>query len=246
MTSTSAVIGMLRADWLRMLRDRFLIGTTLYIVGISVLMRWLLPWIASGVAARWNFDLRPWFPLIVSHLVVQLAALIPGIVGGFLLLESREDRTVRALLVCPVPLRTYVTVIGLVMFAASTGLTIVEGALIGWGLPPWPALVGAGLAGAPAAPAMALFIAGLAENKVEAFAYMKFFGIAPLVATGAYFLPPPWQWLAAAYPPYWASKAYWVAEAGGNAWPLWVLGGLVASAIWVYLLWRMFQKAART
>ena len=106
-------------------------------------------------------------------------------------------------------------------------------------------MVGASLAGAPAALMMALFVAAMANNKVEAFAYMKFCGVAPLVPTGAFFLRELWQWLAAVYPPYWASKAYWVAESGGSSWPLWVLGGLITSAVWVAVLGRVFLKAAR-
>jgi len=29
----------------------------------------------------------------------------------------------------------------------------------------------------------------VSDNKVQAFAYMKLFGVSPLFATGAYFLP---------------------------------------------------------
>ena len=102
-----------------------------------------------------------------------------------------------------------------------------------------------GLAAAPGAPVFALLIAAVANNKVQAFAYMKLFGLGPILVTGAYFLPEPCQWLAAIYPPYCASKAYWVAEAGGSHWPLWVLGALVSSAVWVGVLQRLYLRAAR-
>ena len=245
MPSMTAVQGMLRTDALRMQRDRFLIGTMFYIIGISVVMRWAIPWIAAELAARISFDLTPYYPLIVSHILLQLAPMLGCILGGFLLLEGREDRTIKALLVSPVPFSAYLCVLCIVLFVGTTLLTLVEGAIIGIALPPWLALIGATLAAAPAGLAMAFFVAAFADNKIEAFAYMKFCGVAPLIPTASYFLPEPWQWITAIYPPYWASKAYWVAEADGNVWPFWVLGGLVTSAIWVLLMGRMFLKAAR-
>ena len=96
MPSFIAVCGMLRTDALRLRRDRFLIGITAYILAITVLMRWILPAITTGIAVEWEFDLTPYHPLLVSHLIVQLAPLVPGIIGAFLLLESREDGTVRS------------------------------------------------------------------------------------------------------------------------------------------------------
>lgn len=245
MPSATALRGMLRTDALRMLRDQFLIGTTVYILFVFILMRGAIPWMTTEIASSWDFDLTRYHPLIVSHLAVQLAPWIPGIVGGFLLLESREDGTVKALLVSPTPLTSYVSCACIVMFFTALGVIVVAAAIIGWGLPPWPALVFVGLAAAPAGPAFALLVAAVSNNKVQAIAYLKLFGIGPLFATGCYFLPPNWQWLAAIYPPYCASKAYWVAEAGGSTWPFWVVVGLVTSVIWVGVLQRVFLNAAR-
>ncbi len=245
MASTAQVMGMLRTDGIRLRRDRFLIGTALYIVAIAIVVRWALPWASSEVAARFGFDLTPYYPLIVSHFVIQLAGLLAGILGGFLLLESREDGTLKALLVSPVPLSAYVAVLSAAMVALSVALTLVEGAIIALGLPPWPALIGAAVAGAPAAPGLALFIAAVADNKTEAFAYMKICSLGPVLASGVWFLSEPWQWAAAVYPPYWASKAYWMAETGSGSWPFWMVGGLIVSALWLVVLLRSFSKAAR-
>ena len=242
--SATAVRGMLRTDVLRLRRDRFLIGITVYVVVITAVMRWLIPAITSDLMREAEFDLTPYHSLLVSYFIVQLAPLLPGIVGGFLLLESREDGTVKALLVSPNPLTTYVSVLCAVMFLTAVTFSVVQGAIIALALPSWPALIATALAAAPWAPAFALLIAAISNNKVQAFAYMKLFGIGPLIPVGAFFLPEPWQWLAALYPPYCASKAYWVAEAGG-AWPLWVLAGLVGSAVWVGVLQRLYLRAAR-
>lgn len=245
MPSMTAIRGTLRADSLRLRRDGFLIGITVYIFVISVLMRWLIPLLTEGVASQWDFDLTPFHPLLVSHFVVQLAPLVPGIIGAFLLLESREDGTVKALLVAPIPLLSYVSLVCGVMCVTAATLTVVLALIIGIALPSFPAIIAAGLAAAPGAPIVALLVAAIANNKVQAFAYLKLFGLGPMIASGAYFVPEPLQWLAAIYPPYCASKAYWVAEADGTVWPIWILAGLVGSAIWVMVLQRQFLRAAR-
>ncbi len=236
----------LRADGLRLARDRFLVGTGLYIIGISVAMRWVIPWVTPGIEGRWGFDLTPYYALLVSHIVVQLAPILVGILGAFLLLESREDRTIKALLVSPLPLSTYLWWLGCAMVLTSAMLTVVEGLIIGLGLPSPPALVAIGLVGALTAPLVALAVAGLASNKTEAFAYLKIIGVVPLLLSGTYFLAEPLQWLGAVYPPYWAVKAYWVAEAGGPGWGLWLSGGCLVCSIWIAWSVRLFTRSARS
>ena len=242
--SLTAVHGMLRTDAIRLRRDRFLVAITVYLLGIAVVMRWLLPAITSDLRSEANFDLTPYHSLVVSYLIVQIAPLLPGIIGGFLLLESREDGTVKALLVSPNPLTSYITVTCIAMIVTAAVLTVVEGEIIALALPPWPALVAVALVAAPAAPIFALLLAAVSNNKVQAFAYMKLFGLGPVFVMGAYFIPEPVQWLAAIYPPYCASKAYWVAESGGP-WPVWILAGLVTSTIWLGVLCRAYVNAAR-
>jgi fluoroquinolone transport system permease protein len=236
----------LRADGLRLARDRFLVGTGLYIIGISVAMRWVIPWVTPRIEGRWGVDLTPYYALIVSHIVVQLASILVGILGAFLLLESREDRTIKALLVSPLPLSTYLWWLGCAMVLTSAALTVVEGLIIGLGLPSYPALVATGMVGALTAPLIALAVAGLASNKTEAFAYLKIIGVAPLLLSGTYFLAEPIQWVAAVYPPYWAVKAYWVAEAGGRGWAMWLLGGGLVASIWIAWSVRLFARSARS
>ena len=131
------------------------------------------------------------------------------------------------------------------MFFTSMTLTVAQGAIIAVGLPPGTALIAVGFAAAPGAPIFALLIAAVANNKVQAFAYMKLFGLGPVLATGAWFLPEPWQVLAAIYPPFCASKVYWVAASGGSEWPFWVMGALVTSMIWIGFLQRLYMRAAR-
>ncbi len=245
MITTLALRGMLRTDLLRVIRDRFLIGMTLYIVGISVVMRWALPGITTLLDDRWGFDLRPWHVLLVCHSTVVLTGILTGLIGGFLLLETREERTVMALLVTPTPLGSYLLLFSIVLVLIGSAFAIMEATIIGIALPPWPALVVAAIGGASAGPVNAFFQATFASNKVEAIAYSKFVSSAALIALGAYFLPEPWQWFAGIYPPYWAAKCYWAATDGSPYWPYWGLGAPLTSLLWGTFFARRFLRRVR-
>lgn len=244
MPTITAVRGMLRTDALRMTRDKFLMGVTAYILFVFLVMRVLIPAITADLASGEEFDLVPYHPLIVSYFSVQIAPFIPGLVCGFQLMECREEGVVKALMVSPGSLSGYLAVVGIAMFATAFVLTLFADVIIGMELLRWPALFAIALAAAPAGPIFALLIASFANNKVQAFVWMKIFGLGPALVLGAWFLPEPAQWLAAIYPPYCASKAYWVAVTGGT-WLPWIFAGLAGSAIWLEILRRLFLKAAR-
>jgi fluoroquinolone transport system permease protein len=237
-----AVRAILRVDGLRLVRDRFLIGTVVYIIAVSVAMRWIIPFATNQLAVRLGFDLTPYHGLITSHFVVQLAAMVGGVAGGFLILESKENRVIAAFRVTPVSFASYVAILGLVLVAATELIAVVEALIVGIGTPPLVPLALTALAGAPASVIFALVVGTFATTKTEAFAYLKFIGLAPLLPTASYFLAEPWQYAMAVYPPYWASKAYWLALEGGSLWPILVVGGLMMSGIFVVGLTHIFLR----
>ena len=242
----AAVLAILRVDGIRVVRDRFLLGTVVYLIGVSVAMRWIIPFATNQLWARLAFDLTPYHGLIMSHIVVQLSALVGAMAGGFLILESKENRVLAALRVTPVSLGSYVTILGVVLVAATVLIAVVEGLIVGIGTPPLVPLVLTALAGAPASLIFALLVGSFATTKTEAFAYLKFIGLAPLLPTASFFLAEPWQYAMAVYPPYWASKAYWVALERGSGWPVVVVGGLTLSGFLVIALTRVFtHRVAR-
>lgn len=85
----------------------------------------------------------------------------------------------------------------------------------------------------------------MASDKTQAFAYLKIFGVPPFLPTALFFVGEPWQWLGALYPPYGASKAYWLGEAGSEAWPWWVAVGLLTSTFWIRVSAHFYATAAR-
>lgn len=243
MSYVRAMRGLFRADALRVARDRFLVGAAVYLFATGAAMRWVLPAVTAGVRRRWQVDLEPYFPLITSYFVIGLGAMAVGVVGGFILLELREERSIVALRVSPFPLRLYVAGFSLIIALVGAGVALAEAAIIGLGLPPWNMLPAIALVGGSGASVVAMYLGAFPSNKVEAFAHMKFVSVVAAVPLGAYFLPGSWQYLACLAPPFWTMKAWWVAEAGGGSWPVWTVGGGLTTMGLVTFFSSRFQAA---
>ncbi len=245
MTTSRAISAVLGNGLLRLLRDQFLLGATAYVVGCAIAMRWVVPWLQAELIRENGFDIAPYVPLGVSYFVLVNASVITGMLGGFLLLEMREERTVKALLVTPTPLALHLGLLSAVILLAGLGTTAALSALVGVGIPGWDALLVSAALGAPTGIVMALILGTVADNKVEAFAVMKLTSILGLLPVGGFFLPEPLQYVVGLTPPYWACKIWWVAAAGEEGWAWLVLPGLLVSAGWIALLLPRFERAAR-
>jgi fluoroquinolone transport system permease protein len=224
------------------LRDSFILTMIGYILVIAVMMRYAVPWLSELVFTEYQFDLLPYYPLIASYLTLALSPQISGYVFGFLLLDERDDQTLKALLVTPLPLLSFILyrlasasllafclVIANLWIVNLMTFTVLEIFLVA---------VGAGLF----APVIMIFLGTVAANKVEGFALMKILGVISLVPIAAWFLPMPWQLLAGIYPPYWVSKAMWIIAEGGSLWFVPLLVGVVWTLSVVGLFVRRFKK----
>lgn len=89
---------------------------------------------------------------------------------------------------------------------------------------------------------MALTLATMASNKVEAFAIMKITAFAGFIPIAAFFLPEPHQYMAGIMPHYWGCKLWWSATQGSPSY--WViLPGILVSAAWIAFLMPRLRKA---
>ena len=59
MSVARAVPAILRNDARRLLRDQFLVGASLYILGCALALRWLAPWVQAEILAAKGFDIGP-------------------------------------------------------------------------------------------------------------------------------------------------------------------------------------------
>ena len=149
----------------------------------------------------------------MSYVLLLLPPAICGMVVGFILLDQRDDHTLTALRVTPLPLTGYLVYRLAAPMLLGVGMTLIALPLAGL-VPLGPLeLLGLALAAAPLAPLTALFLAAFAANKVQGFALQKALGlflIAPFLGT---LLPPPWQAVLWLVPTYWPAALLW-AHAG--------------------------------
>lgn len=239
---TTPVLATLTLDARRVARDRFLLGAAGYLVACAVALRWLAPWLQAELLDGSGFDLTPYLALGASYFIVVNASVLTGMIGGFLIVEAREEGTLAALRVAPPsPMLPLATLLGLVLLGGAL-LTLAQAALVGVGVPAWPAVLTAALVGAPMGVIMTLLFATLATNKVEAFAVMKVTSLLGLAPVAAWFIPEPAQYAAGLVPAYWACRIWWVAATGVDDWA-WMVGPALLSAIpWIFMLMRRYRS----
>lgn len=224
-------------------RDSFLIWMILLPFFDAALLRWGLPFAAAQLAGR--FDLLPLYPLFVSYVIVQMVPVLMGTLIGFLLLDERDDNTLQALLVTPLPLHLYLGYRVAAPLLLSLVLIVITVPLTGLVEMPFLPLLLTALIAALLAPAVSLFFVAFAENKVQGFAVLKVLGTIALVHVAAYFIPLPWQYLVGIiFPPYWVGRAFWSIAAGESNYLIYLVPGLLSHAILLALLIRRFYRMA--
>ncbi|MDK2830812.1 MAG: fluoroquinolone transport system permease protein [Methanolobus sp.] len=232
-------------------RDSFLIFMFFFAAIIAVVLHYVLPWLniylteasllpREGIAT----SLVELYPMLVAFFAFFNGSLLVGTVFGFVLLDEKDGNTIKAMLVTPVPLKQYlayrVALPAFLGFFVITGMALFIGLAL---LPVWQILfitAGASLT----ASIVALFFATFAENKVEGFALSKIAGIAGWIIFLGWFLPEPWSWLMGLFPPYWISKAYWMAYAGESLWWVVLVIGVILQLAMILVLIKRFNRAA--
>jgi len=208
----------------------------------ALVLRWGVPALNMRLLEQYDFDLTEYYPVLLSYFFIGLCPMVFGAVIGFLLLDEKDDRTLTALQVTPLPLNGYIiyrvtlpiilTFVLMFLIFPLANLTPFNTRVI---------LLSA-IAAAPMAPMLALSLASLAQNKVQGFAWMKLIGIALCAPILAYFAPSGWELAFGIFPTYWPMKVYWMLYAGqANVW-LYVLMAVVYQLLVTFALARRFYK----
>ncbi len=211
-------------------------------VFVAVAVRWGLPLVVARMGELIEQDLAAFYPAIAGCALLLISPALCGMVIGFLLLDQRDDRTLIALQVTPMPLHSYLLYRLAAPMLISLAMTLVAFAVAGLlqiGVLP---LLLAALSAAPLAPLVALALASFAENKVQGFALTKASGlllIAPLIA---YFVRSNWQFAFGIVPTYWPALLYWTMQAGERYALFYLLAGLVYHALLLAALLRRFNR----
>ena len=230
-------------DFRNVQRDQLLGWLAIIPLVYAIMIRLIVPAIESNL----GFDISPWYPVLNGFFAVLVAPVFFGLIIGFLLLDERDDGTMLAMQVSPVPLLTYLAAKILMPTLLSLVLAVAVYAVAGLAPLDIGILIPAVLVAALEIPVWALALAAFANNKVEGFALMKGgAGLFMIVPIGAYFVDFPWQVLFGILPAYWPMKMYWEALQGNPIWP-YVIGGIVIHVIAIVILLRVFKrKLART
>jgi len=241
-----------RKDLLTVYRDRIMILLALTPLQQAGVVRWLLV-----LADRHLPNVPGDLPVLFGPMMVLLPALLLGSVAGLGLVAEREMRTVVSLRVTPLPYPWFVAYV--VGWPAAGAIVLSVPSLALYGLAPAdvPLLAAATAVTALTSGAVALFLGGLASNRIEALAASKSLSLLLLTAMSVFVVAPAGQLLLAGWSPwYWAYLALIGGLAGGNAahipylnWPGYppgviLVACLVTAAGWTWLLSRWYLRRA--
>lgn len=225
-------------------RDSLLAGMFVAPLIWIALVRFGAPAVARMLAEDHQFDLEPYYPVILVGFLLLTSAIIVGSVVALIVLEERDAHTLVAMRVTPTSLQSYVGYRAIVAVALTT--LYVVGTISASGLLPGrlvPALVPIGLLTGLSAVVIALTILAVAKNKVEGLAAIRALGIVvaglPLLPA---FIDSPWHLAFGVLPTYWPAQAFLTASDGGTWWP-YVLVGVAYHAL---LAWPLARRFIRT
>lgn len=238
-----------RNDTKLIFRDKFLILMTFISIFIAIITRYLLPWadttlIEKGLMPSVSipFSLHELYPMLVTFTALYNGGIISGMVAGFLLLDEKDEGTLQAIIVTPVPLHYYTIYrFGLAsIFSAFIMFIMLQ--IIGIALLPVWQLILLCIASSLVSTIVALFLVLTAQNKVQGFAMGKFTSIAGFTILIGWFVPDTWQWVLGIFPPFLVHKAYWLALDGNSLWWLALVLGTLAQIFTIYWMAKKFNK----
>lgn len=229
-------------DRLSVRRDPLLRWMVLLPPGLALTVRWVFPTLLDRAEAAFAVELDPLYPAIAGYVLLILVPNLAGMVVGFLLLDQRDDDTLTALRVTPLPVGAYLAYRLALPVLLSAALTLALFPLAGLAGPGPLALLGAALGAAPFAPLFALFLAAFAANKVQGFALTKAAGALLGAPIAAYFMEPAWRWMLAPVPTFWPAMGYWALSEGRAAGWGFLLAGFVYQLALAALLLRRFRR----
>jgi len=234
MGKNSVAYSFIKKDLQLILRDSFLLFMTFFLMIITIVMRFGLPWLNTYLCSK-NIlpcetitqSLQDFYPMIITWIACFQGASIIGTVFGFALLDEKDDNTIKAMLVVPVSFARQLLYRICFPILLATIIVIGQVLFIGQAVLPLWKLVLISIGASLVAPIVALFFASFAENKIQGLAYAKFVGLAGWIIILAWFVPEPWQWLFVFFPPFLIAKAYWMAYSGNALWLLVLFLGMV-------------------
>lgn len=230
-------------------RDSFLIMTLTFILIISVVLRILLPELdvllfEKGILPNESVHIRlaDIYPMIVAYMALFSGSVIVGTIIGFLIIDEKDQQTLKATMVTPLSINQYVLYrVGFPVVFAFIVIFIMC-LIINQALPDLWKLIVLCIGASLTSSIIALFYGLVAKNKVQGFAYSKFISISGWSIMIGWFISEPYQWLMALFPPFLISKAYWMVLNNDNLWISVLISGIVTQLLLVKILTVRFNN----
>lgn len=207
---------------------------------LALAFRFGLPPLSRLLDRELGFDLAPYHGLLMSFFVLMAPTMV-GWVIGFLLLDERDEGSLTALLVTPMPLSGYLLYRTALPLLAGFVVTVAGYPIAGLAPLPFRDLVAISLVASLNGPANSLFLAAFAQNKISGLALVKVLNTLAMIPIAAFFVSSPWQAAAGIMPTYWPMKMTWRAAAGQD-YALYAFPGLAVYGIVMLWLLRRFTR----
>ena len=198
---------LMAADLKRIGRDPMTVFLLFLPFVIGLAARWGLPLLAETLQDVAEFDLRPFFPLI-NTLLLLMAPMMVGWTAAFALLEEKDQDMLPTLQVTPLP--PWSLTIGRVLWTwpAAFLAILVVAALSGLAPPFQPRYIPAALVMGLQAPFTATLIARLARNRVQGLTIAKAYSFILAAPCLEELIDSPWRFAAGVLPTYWAGGLF--------------------------------------
>lgn len=220
-------------------RDFMLIVSIVAPLLLALLFRFAIPFISTFVEGRFSLNLLVYEELFAIMLLL-VVPVMQGLFAAFIILDEQDEDILTFLSVTPLSKKGYLLYRLGAPVLINTLLTFLALILAGyshyitWALVPVIVLL------ALEAPLVALFVAGIAKNKVEGLAVAKIASILLLVPFLYYFVEGSWKYLGGVLPTFWTVAAF----LERTTMDFWFFSGvsILTHVLFLYILFQNFKK----
>jgi len=209
---------------------------------MAILFGYGLPRLSILITKQFGFDLLAYKDLLTIVLLLTVPVM-QGLFAAFIILDEQDEDILTFVSITPLSKDGYllyrlgapVVINSLLSFVALFIAGYQD--VITWSFLPIMLLL------ALKAPLVALFVAGMAKNKVEGLAVSKVASILLLVPFAFYFVDGGLKYFAGILPPFWTVAAFFYSlESAYLAYWLHIVMAVVTHMILIYFLYHRFKK----
>lgn len=231
------ILSLMKSDFKVIRRDSMFFMSILAPFIITILAKIGIPIISNFLMEKYMFNLKDYYVLILSFIIIIIPYIL-GMVYGLLLLDEKDENVLLYIEVTPLSKNGYIFYKMLSPVILSIILLVFALPFIGIKEVDIFKIIPVITMSAFESPLLAMFIVSFAANKIEGLAYCKGVGIIMLIPFLVYFFPAKWSILLAIFPTYWATEAFFNAFRSGNVFFCYTFVGIVVHALYIYVAYK--------